>query len=122
MEPAGMMCYYDQPANMILYQGLAKAKLGLLGEANARFYRLVDYGEQHIRDIFKMDYFAVSMPDMSVFDADMTQKNVDHCNYLMGLGKLGLGKNAEAAACFDRVLKSDPNHQNAAIYRKMTGM
>jgi hypothetical protein len=40
----------------------------------------------------------------------------------MGLGKLGLGKNAEAAACFDRVLKSDPNHQNAAIYRKMTGM
>ena len=122
MEPAGMMYYYDQPADMILYQGLAKAKLGLLGEANARFYRLVDYGEQHIRDIFKMDYFAVSIPDMSVFDADMTQKNVDHCNYLMGLGKLGLGKNAEAAACFDRVLKSDPNHQNAAIYRKMTGM
>ena len=122
MEPAGMMYYYDQPADMILYQGLAKAKLGHSGEANARFYRLVDYGEQHIRDIFKMDYFAVSMPDMSVFDADMTQKNVDHCNYLMGLGKLGLGKKTEAAACFDKVLASDPNHQNAAIYRKMTEM
>ncbi len=121
MEPAGVMYYYDQPADMVLYQGLAKEKLGLTGQANARFYKLVDYGEQHIRDSFKMDYFAVSMPDMSVFDADMTQKNVNHCNYLMGLGRLGLGQKAEAASCFDSVLEADPNHQNAAIYRKMAG-
>ncbi|MBQ8987831.1 MAG: DUF5107 domain-containing protein, partial [Lachnospiraceae bacterium] len=119
MEPAGMMYYYDQPADMILYQGRAKEKQGLIKEANARFYKLVDYGEQHIRDIFKMDYFAVSMPDMSVFDADMTQKNVNHCYYLMGLGKLGLGLKEEAAAYFDKVLAADPNHQNAAIYKKM---
>ena len=40
----------------------------------------------------------------------------------MGLGKLGLGQKREAGECFDRVLTSDPNHQNAAIYRKMTDM
>lgn len=119
MEPAGMMYYYDQPADMILYQGWAKEKQGFQAEANARFYKLVDYGEHHVRDVFKMDYFAVSMPDMSVFDADMTEKNRIHCYYLMGLGKLGLGRRSEAIADFEEVLKSDPNHQNAAIYKKM---
>ena len=118
MEVAGMMYYYDQPADMILYQGMAKEKQGKQAEANARFYRLIDYGEYHVRDIFKMDYFAVSMPDMSVFDADMTEKNRAHCFYLMGLGKLGLGRKKEAAEDFGRVLEMDPNHQNAAIYRE----
>ena len=119
MEPAGMMYYYDQPADMILYQGLAKEKQGSRKEANARFYKLLDYGEMHLRDTFKMDYFAVSMPDMSVFDADMTEKNRIHCYYLMGLGKLGLGRKAEAAEDFKKALSLDRNHQNAAIYLKM---
>jgi tetratricopeptide (TPR) repeat protein len=119
MEPAGMMYYYDQPADMILYQGLAKEKQGSRKEANARFYKLLDYGEMHLRDTFKMDYFAVSMPDMSVFDADMTEKNRIHCYYLMGLGKLGLGRKAEAAEDFKKALSFDRNHQNAAIYLKM---
>ena len=66
-----------------------------------------------------MDYFAVSMPDMSVFDADMEEKNRIHCLYVMGLGKLGLGKAAEAAEAFDQALALDRSHQNAAIYRRM---
>ncbi|MCR5486972.1 MAG: DUF5107 domain-containing protein [Lachnospiraceae bacterium] len=119
MEPAGMMYYYDQPADMILYQGLAKEKLGKQAEANARFYKLIDYGEQHLRDRFKMDYFAVSMPDMSVFDADMDDRNRAHCYYLMGLGNLGLGRQDKAVKYFDEVLRIDSCHQNAMLYRKM---
>ena len=113
-----MMYYYDQPADMILYQGLSLLKLGDKKSAYARFYKLIDYGEAHVRDIFKMDYFAVSMPDMSVFDADMDEKNVAHCYYLMGLGKLGLGRADEAKEDFEKVLSIDLNHQNAAIYMK----
>ena len=120
MEPAGMMYYYDQPADMILYQGLAKQKLGEQAEANSRFYKLVDYGEQHFRDVFTMDYFAVSMPDFAIFDEDMNDKNRAHCYYLMGLGNLGLGNATIAADNFQKALKIDPNHQNAAIYIKMT--
>lgn len=118
-EPAGIMYYYDQPADMILYQGLALQKLGKQPEANARFYMLIDYGEAHLRETFKMDYFAVSMPDMSVFDADMTERNRAHCYYLMGLGKLGLGKKAEAAADFASALAIEASHQNAALYKQM---
>ena len=121
MEVAGMMYYYDQPADMILYQGLAKEKLGDKKAANARFYKLLDFGEQHLRDEFQMDYFAVSMPDMSVFDTDMTRKNRIHCYYLMGLANLGLGKKCEADKFFSKVLGLDNTHQNAIIYRKMCG-
>lgn len=119
MEVAGMMYYYDQPADMILYQGLAKEKLSDQMAANARFYRLLDYGEKHLRDVFKMDYFAVSMPDMSVFDADMTRKNEVHCYYLMGLANLGLQKKSEAVNFFKKVIEMDNTHQNAYIYLKM---
>lgn len=118
MEPAGMMYYYDQPADMILYQARAFEKLGETGEANARYYKLLDYGEQHIRDTFVMDYFAVSMPGMTVFDADMDEKNRAHCFYLMGLGHLGLDQKEKAAEEFDRTLSIDPNHQNALLYRQ----
>ncbi len=108
--------YYDQPADMIMYQGLAFKKLGNVREANSRFYRLIDYGEKHVRDIFKMDYFAVSMPDFLIFDDDMTEKNKAHCYYLMGLGNLGLGKNDKALEALKKTLSIDPNHQKASIY------
>lgn len=116
MEVAGMMYYYDQPAEMILYQGLAKEKLGDRKGANSRYYRLLDYGEQHVRDEFKMDYFAVSMPDMSVFDTDMDAKNVAHCYYVMGLAYLGLGNSASAEKCFKKVLAVDCTHLNATVF------
>ena len=116
MEVAGMMYYYDQPADMILYQGLSLLKQGKSKEAKARFYKLIDYGEKHLRDKFKMDYFAVSMPDMTVFDADMDLKNEAHCYYLMGLGNLGLANHIKAAEYFKKVLDIDCNHQNAIVY------
>jgi len=116
MEVAGMMYYYDQPADMILYQGLAFEKLGNKRKANSRFYKLLDYGQKHLHDKFKMDYFAVSMPDMSVFDADMDKKNKAHCYYLMGLGYIGLGDKEKAMDCLKKVIELDNTHQNAYIY------
>lgn len=117
-EPAGMMYYYDQPADMILYQGLAKLKLGKTGEAKSRFYRLIDYGEQHIGDHMRIEYFAVSLPDFLIFEDDLDVKNKAHCCYLMGLGNLGLGKKREAQAFFEQALEMDGNHLNAIRYRK----
>ncbi|MCD7736213.1 MAG: DUF5107 domain-containing protein, partial [Lachnospiraceae bacterium] len=118
--PAGVMYYYDQPADMILYQGLAYQKLGDQKEANARFYKLIDYGEKHIRDDMKIDYFAVSLPDFLIFDDDLNKKNVIHCWYLIGLGNLGLGRLSQAKKAFEKVLGGDRNHENGILYRKMT--
>lgn len=112
---AGMMYYNDQPADMILYQGLARYQLGDVKGGNRMMYKLIDFGEQHLRDEVKIDYFAVSLPDLMIYEEDFTRKNRAHCNYVMGLGNLGLGKKEEAAAFFEETLKIDPFHLNCGI-------
>ena len=115
-EPAGMMFYNDQPADMIMYQGLALKELGEPVAANSRFYKLISYGEAHIYDEVKMDYFAVSYPDLLIFDENFTRKNKAHCCYLMGLGNLGLGNLEKAKEHFEETLQLDPHHLLARLY------
>lgn len=121
-EPAGMMYYNDQPADMILYQGLAKCKLGKTAEGKARFYRLIDYGEEHIWDDVKVAYFAVSLPDFLIFDEDYTQKNKAHCNFLMALGHWGLGDVQKANGYLAQVLETEPSHMQGNFYRRVINM
>lgn len=113
------MYYYDQPADMILYKGFAKQKLGKQKEAYACFYKLLDYGEQHLYDEVKHDFFAVSLPDFLIFEDDMDKKNKAHCYYLMGLANLGLGNYEISEEQFDKALEYDFNHQNCRIYKEM---
>lgn len=115
---AGMMYYNDQPADMILYQGLARYKLGDVKGGNRMMYKLIDFGEQHVRDEVKIEYFAVSLPDLMIYEEDFTLKNRAHCNYVMGLGNLGLGKKREAAEFFRETMKVDPFHLNCGILLK----
>ncbi|MEG6590246.1 tetratricopeptide repeat protein, partial [Paenibacillus barengoltzii] len=118
-EPAGAMYYNDQPPEMIFYQGLAWRKLGVEKEAKRRFNKLVDYAEKHLFDEVEFDYFAVSLPDFLVFEDDLNRRNVIHCRFMRGLGKLGLGRPVEAAEQFDEVLALEPSHQGAMIHRRM---
>ena len=118
-EPAGAMYYNDQPADMILYQGLANLKLGKTREAKSRFYRLIDYGEQHLDAQVKIEYFAVSLPDFLIFDEDYTLKNRAHCYYLMALGNIGLGNKTKAADFLKEAAALEPSHMMCGIYRKM---
>lgn len=120
-QPAAAMYYYDQKPDKIFYQGLALLKLGRTDEAKGRFHALTDYGEKHLFDKFKMDYFAVSLPDIQIWEDDMDKKNVIHCNYLMGLGHLGLGETALAQAYLDGAYRLDNNHQGVQIHKPMVG-
>jgi len=116
-EPAGMMYYNDQPADLILYQGLANRALGREARATSRFYKLISYGEKHYYDQVKIDYFAVSLPDLQLFDEDLTVRNRAHCEYLIALGSYGLGDASRAARCYDAVLDIDRAHQGAILHR-----
>lgn len=110
-QPAAAMYYNDQKPDKIFYQGLALLKLGREPEARGRFNNLISYGEQHLYDTFKMDYFAVSLPDLQIWEDDMTKKNYIHCNYLLGLGYLGLGEKEKAHQHFTVAWELDNNHQ-----------
>ena len=118
-EPAGVLYYYDQPADMILFKGLAKQKLGKTREACACFNKLMDYGERPVNDVVEHDYFAVSMPDFLIFETDLTRKNTAHCWYLMGLSHLGSGDKQKAQECFSKALEYEYDHQNAILYDRM---
>lgn len=106
-ELAAAMYYNDQPPDKILYQGLAWAALGQPAKADAVFRKLIDYGNAHQQDKVKIDYFAVSLPDLLIFEDDLSVRNALHCGYMKGLGYLGLQETAKAEAAFKSVLEQD---------------
>ena len=118
-EPASAMYYNDQPADLIMYQGLACLALGREEQAASRFHRLVSYGEKHYYDQVKIDYFAVSLPDLQLFEEDLSRRNRSHCEYLIALGSYGLGDAERAGRCFDAVLTIDCAHQGALVHKKL---
>ena len=91
---------------------------GKTREAKSRFYRLIDYGEQHLNDEGKIEYFAVSLPDFLIFDEDYTKKNRAHCCYLMALGNIGLQNREKAAEFLNEALEIEPSHMMATLYQK----
>jgi len=91
-EPESAIFYNDQQPDTIYYQGLALLKLEKIEEANERFVKLVNFGKLHLNDDFKLDYFAVSMPDLQIWDVDLTKRNYKNCLNLIELGNAGLNQ------------------------------
>lgn len=118
-EPVQAIYYNDPQPDKIVYQALAWKKLGQPEKAEAIFKKFIDFGNSHMNDEIKIDYFAVSLPDMLVFDIDINQRNKVHCTYLIALGLLGLGETQQAAALLGKVLSMEINHQGAATHLKM---
>ena len=95
---------------MIFYQGLAFLKLKKRKKAIIRFNKLLAYGEKHLSDHVKIDYFAVSMPDLLIWEEDLKTRNQIHCHYLIGLAYKGIGMNTESTLFLDKVLEADNSH------------
>ena len=115
-EPVGMMYYNDQPPEMIYYQGLAYRKLGNEEQAVRRFRKLVEYGREHIEENVKIDYFAVSLPDLLIFEENLDERNRKHCLFMMSLGLKGLGQTDEAEKCAEELLAMDNAHQGIRVH------
>ena len=109
-EPAAAMYYNDAKPDKIFYQGLALIRLGRQAEANGRFYKLLNYGRQHLFDNVVMDYFAVSLPDLQIWEGDLTLANQIHCKYMLALGSLGLHRYEEAEKYLCEVEQLEGNH------------
>ena len=75
------------------------------------FDKLISYGECHLSDNIKLDYFAVSLPDLLIWDDDLNQRNVIHCKYMMSLGYYGLGERDKMIDLLNDIRTLDLNHQ-----------
>jgi len=115
-EPSAAMFYNDQQPDQIFYQGLAWNKLGEHEKARHIFQKLVDYGKQHQDDTVKIDYFAVSLPNLLIFEDDLDLRNRAHCCFILGLGYLGLEQPGEAQRAFSMVLSLDAAHLGAQTH------
>jgi tetratricopeptide (TPR) repeat protein len=111
-EPVQAFFYNDAQPDKIFYQGLAWRALGEEDRARNCFSNLVAHGEKHLNDHCRIDYFAVSLPDLAIWDDDLNRRNRIHCYYVMGLGYLGLGDTKKAKEYFGKVSKMDVNHPN----------
>ena len=118
-EPAAAMYYNDAKPDKIFYQGLALYKLGLEGEAHGRFFKLINYGKQHIFEKQVMDYFAVSLPDLLIWEDSLDTKNVIHCKYMLALGYYGMGDMDHALKYLAEVEAMDNNHQGIQQLRSL---
>ena len=120
-EPAAAMYYNDAKPDKIFYAGLCYRKLGQEDKARGLFNKLINYGKQHIYDKVVMDYFAVSLPDLLIWEDSLDMKNRIHCLYMLALGYFGMGDKDKALKYLSEVETLDNNHQGAQQLRTMMG-
>lgn len=121
-EPAAAMYYNDAKPDKIYYAGLAFRALGDEKKARAYFNRLVNYGKQHLYEKVVMDYFAVSLPDLQIWDGSLDEANRIHCLYMLALGYAGLGDKAHSDRYRDEAEKMNINHQGIQSFKSLTNV
>ena len=118
-EPAAAMYYNDAKPDKIFYAGLCYRALGQENKARSLFNKLLSYGKQHLFDHVTMDYFAVSLPDLLIWDDSLDVKNEIHCKYMLALGYYGMGDKAHAMKYLEEVEALDNNHQGIQQLRTL---
>lgn len=118
-EPGSVLYYNDQPSDYIFYQGLANRELNRESAARKSFHQLIIYGEKHLFDKTAYDFFAVSLPEIEVFQDDIRLRNTQYCNYLRALGAIGLGEKNEACELLKDILAKQADYQGALTHMKM---
>ncbi|MCD7963603.1 MAG: DUF5107 domain-containing protein [Rikenellaceae bacterium] len=109
-EPQQAFFYNDPQPDSIYFQGLAWEALGDMEKSRSCFNKLIDHGKKHLFDKCKIDYFAVSLPELSIWEDDLDKRNRIHCYYVMALGYNGLKQFDEAVNYAQKILESDPCH------------
>jgi tetratricopeptide (TPR) repeat protein len=95
------------------YRGLSLLALKRDNEAQQLFAEFRQHAE-HVRQLpGRIDYFATSLPNMLVFEGDLSRVNQIEGLFLKGLALAGLGRIREAQLCFSRVLELDASHLDA---------
>ena len=118
-EPAAAMYYNDAKPDKIFYAGLCYRALGQEDKARSLFNKLINYGKQHLFEHVTMDYFAVSLPDLLIWDDSLDTKNEIHCKYMLALGYYGLGNQEKALKYLAEVEALDNNHQGIQQFRTL---
>ncbi len=110
-EPVQAFFYNDPQPDKLFFQGLAWRALGNEQQAESCFRKLISHGEEHLDDACRIDYFAVSLPDLAIWEDDLNVRNRAHCYYVMALGYTGLNEHENALEYYRAAKAVDLNKQ-----------
>ena len=91
VTPEIVRYYNDQSSEYIFYLGIARSYLGDRDGALTAMRNLIDFGNAHLNDEPEYDFFAVSMPELSVYRPNLKRNNEIYLKKLINLGVKGLG-------------------------------
>jgi tetratricopeptide (TPR) repeat protein len=100
------------------FQALGLRELGDDTTARSVLTSLAEFADQLARTEPKIDYFATSLPNLLLFDDDLSKKNRLEAALLGALAGHGLGDAKSAMRQLEQVLAEDPNHLFAAEMRR----
>lgn len=95
------------------WRGRALERLGDGDGARALFRSLRAAARRQAKAHARLDYFATSLPEFLLFNADLDRQNRVASRYLEGLAELGLGRRAPARRAFEEVIRLERTHDGA---------
>ena len=118
-EPQQAFFYNDAQPDKIFYQGLAWRALGEESKARGRFNKLIKHGEETLIRPLPHRLLCRIVARPGHLEDNLDKRNAIHCNYVMGLGYLGLEDRVHAIEYLDKARALDINHQGAQIHREL---
>ena len=92
---------------------MSHRQLGEDAEADSIFLSIYEYSIQLEQTEPKVDYFATSLPTMSLLNEDLMQRNRIEAQFLQAQALAGLGQAAEAETLVRKILDINMNHTGA---------
>ena len=107
--------YNDQPVDYLLFKALALRALDQRGEADHLLAQMHRWSVDHMPWLPEKDFFAVSLPDLVVYDTDHERDHEVFCLYVDALACIGQGDFDSSETIRRRILQLDPGHGQARM-------
>lgn len=127
-QEIGQSRYYnDVPADYLFYQAAALHQLGQTSDAIAVYESMITWAEEaSFNAPVEVDFFAVSLPALIVFDTDLHAEHTQHCLFVAAMGQLGLAfitlqpSNRQAfEQTLQTLLAQSPAHTKANLFKEV---
>ena len=109
-ELAESRYYNDQPVDYLLFKALSLRALGRKIEADRLLDEMLSWSARHLSQPPEKDFFAVSLPDLSVYVRDRKRDHEVFCLYVDALADVGAGDFAGSERARERILQLDPGY------------
>ncbi|MGL4382217.1 MAG: hypothetical protein ACRCTA_00695, partial [Bacilli bacterium] len=113
VETSSKLSYKPTKMDLKYYQVLAAVKLNL--PYQAFLDEIKQYALTNLNSEVEIDYFAISLPELLIFNVDLNTINKAHAHYLLGLAYYFEDKE-KALSNFKKCLEYDINYQDATIF------